>query len=650
MANKNLPSLILLVLLMSFKSFGQSQLQIDSLERVAKTAKDTSKVKALAQLSNAYLYSDPTKALSYGQKALALSKELHFDKGIANSMNVIGNYYFQTADYQQALNYQKSALAIKINLKDYVGMAKSYVNLANAFYGLSNYKEAIKNYYLGLKYSEQTKNINLTTMAYSNLANVFYDLKNYPEAIKINLKTIEIREKIKDDNGLAFSYNNLGIIYRDINEYEKALFYLNKGLNAAQITANKTMISYSLSNIGDVNYRQGKLDLALAAQQKSLAIQTELGEKMGMMGSINTIASIYLKQLNLIDAENYYAKTLAYGKELKNFKILIEANAGLAKVAEARNDFKGALKFNQQEGIFKDSLFREDNSKQISELEKKYQTEKKQQQIALLSKENTIQKLSISKKNTTIYSIITLLIALAVFSALFYNRYKLKNETRLQGEIIKQQDLATKAVLTAEENERRRIASDLHDGVGQLFSTVKMNLSGIENQIDFKDESSKSNFQKTIALVDESCKEVRSISHQMAPNVLIKSGLVSAVRDFITKVDERKLKINMEVQGLNERIDSNVEMVLYRVIQETVNNVIKHAKADRLDIQIIKDLEGLSVMIEDNGIGFDVKNNTKEDGLGLKNIISRITYLKGTVDFDSSMGNGTVVSIFIPNS
>lgn len=649
MAFKRFPYFILLFL-MSFQGLGQTATQIDSLEQASTTAKDTTKVKILSQLSASYLYSDPTKALSYGQKALALSKELHFDKGIAISMNVIGNYYFQTADYKQALNYQKSSLAIKIKLKDYVGMAKSYVNLANAFYGLSNYKEAIKDYYLCLKYSEQTQSVNLTTMAYTNLANVFYDLKNYQEAIKINLKAIEIREKLKDYSGLAFSYNNLGVIYRDINEYENAMHYLKKGLNAAQITGNKTMLSYSLSNIGDVYYREGKLDLALEAQQKSLAIQAQLGEKMGMTGSINTIASIYLNQGNLIDAEKYYAKTLSYGTELKNFKILIEANAGLAKVAEAKNDFKGALKFNKQEAIFKDSLLNEENSKQISELETKYETEKKQQQITLLSKENIIQKLSISKKNTTIYSIIALLLALAVFLALFYNRYKLKNETRLQSEIIKQQDLSTKAVLSAEENERRRIASDLHDGVGQLFSTVKMNLSGIENQINFKDESSKSNFHKTIALVDESCKEVRSISHQMAPNVLIKSGLVSAVRDFITKVDERKLKINMEVQGLNERIDENVEMVLYRVIQETVNNVIKHAKANRLDIQIIKDLDGLSVMIEDNGVGFDAKNINKDDGLGLKNIISRITYLKGTVDFDSSLGKGTLVSIFIPNS
>ena len=111
---------------------------------------------------------------------------------------------------------------------------------------------------------------------------------------------------------------------------------------------------------------------------------------------------------------------------------------------------------------------------------------------------------------------------------MFYNRYKLKQEARLQEEVIKQQDLSTNAVLSAEENERRRISGELHDGLGQMFSTVKMNLSALTDQLNFKDEHSKNMFSKTMDLVDESCKEVRVISHQMAPNVLLKSGLAAA--------------------------------------------------------------------------------------------------------------------------
>ena len=218
----------------------------------------------------------------------------------------------------------------------------------------------------------------------------------------------------------------------------------------------------------------------------------------------------------------------------------------------------------------------------------------------------------------------------------------------LQSEVMKQQDLATKAVINAEENERKRIAAELHDGVGQMMSAAKMNLSAIENEIIFKDEAQRVYFDKVIGMVDESCKEVRSVSHQMMPNALLKSGLSSAVKEFLDKIDNRIIKINLYTEGLQQRLDSNTETVLYRVIQECVNNVIKHSGANNLDISLIKDADGVSATVEDNGKGFDSNDKQKFEGIGLKNIRSRVAFLKGTVDFDSSPGKGTLVAIHVP--
>jgi two-component system NarL family sensor kinase len=231
---------------------------------------------------------------------------------------------------------------------------------------------------------------------------------------------------------------------------------------------------------------------------------------------------------------------------------------------------------------------------------------------------------------------------------LWYSKYKLKQKAKLQEEIFKQQELATKAVFTAEENERQRIAKDLHDGVGQLMSAAKMNLSAIKNELNFETNIQQQSFEKTIQLVDESCKEVRAVSHNMMPNALLKSGLISGIRDFVNKLDSRVIKINLFTDGLNEKLDENIEMVLYRVIQECVNNVIKHAEATHLDISMIKDEDGISVSIEDNGKGFNIKDKNNFEGIGLKNIITRIQYLKGTVEWDSSIGKGTVVTIQLP--
>ncbi|HRH61478.1 MAG TPA: sensor histidine kinase, partial [Chitinophagaceae bacterium] len=225
---------------------------------------------------------------------------------------------------------------------------------------------------------------------------------------------------------------------------------------------------------------------------------------------------------------------------------------------------------------------------------------------------------------------------------------KLKKEKEMQSAIMLQQELAAKAVLDAEEKERKRIASDLHDGVGQLMSAARMNLSAIKNQIQFEKDEHKNNFNKIVSLIDDSCNEVRTVSHNLMPNVLLKAGLAAAVREFLDKIDNRVLQINFSSEGINKTTDANTETVLYRVIQECVNNVIKHAGATHLDISIIKDADGISATIEDNGRGFSTSDKNKSDGIGLKNIQSRIAFLKGTVEWDSSPGNGTVVAIHVP--
>ena len=173
---------------------------------------------------------------------------------------------------------------------------------------------------------------------------------------------------------------------------------------------------------------------------------------------------------------------------------------------------------------------------------------------------------------------------------------------------MKQQEIAVKAVIEAEENERQRIARDLHDGVGQMMSAAKMNLSAFESAIRFTDTEQKDSFEKIISLVDESCKEVRTVSHIMMPNALLKNNLAAAIRELVDKLNNKALKIHVYTEGLDERLDSNMETVLYRVIQECVTNAIKHAGATTLDISLIKDKEGISCTFETNGKGFKYKH------------------------------------------
>lgn len=257
-------------------------------------------------------------------------------------------------------------------------------------------------------------------------------------------------------------------------------------------------------------------------------------------------------------------------------------------------------------------------------------------------------RLQINYGLSTISIICFIFILSAGFGYLFYNYYLLRQLVVVQNAVIKQQIVATTGIIYAGENERRRMAGDLHDGVGQLLSATKMNLDTLLERLKATAPENLELIIKTIFMVDEGCREVRAITHQMMPKVLLKAGLVPALRDFVNKIESRDLKITLETLVLEKQLNSNTEIVLYRVVQEAVNNAVKHAKASLLDIQLTIDGDGVSVTVEDNGQGFDTSRRAEFEGLGLKNIVARVTYLKGTVDISSSPGMGTLVAILIP--
>ncbi|RYZ38089.1 MAG: hypothetical protein EOP49_31210, partial [Sphingobacteriales bacterium] len=330
-------------------------------------------------------------------------------------------------------------------------------------------------------------------------------------------------------------------------------------------------------------------------------------------------------------------------------EVSMEMDATGAKIwKKMTGDNKKGLQYHERFFEMKDSLDKVAKYDKVAEMTTKYEAEKKQQQINLLNKENTIQKLSITKQKTTTGIIGGVFLISVLFGGMVYNRNKLKQRSLMQQKMLEQQDILTKAIVDAEENERRRIAGDLHDGVGQLFSAVKLNLNGLIDRITIEREEDRFLAENTLALVDESCKEVRIISHRMMPNMLLRSGIASDLKSFIEKIDADSLKVTLEASGFKDRLESNVETMLYRVIQETVSNVIKHAKASRLDISLNRDKDGIVAVITDNGKGFNVQQRDNFTGIGLKNIFTRIEYLKGTIDYDSAPGKGTTVNIWVP--
>ena len=606
---------------------------------------------ANAHNSRGYVYyvnSEFEAAIAEFEKYGQLYKEMADPKGEAFALNNIGNVYIEMGRIEEAMNYYQKALTIRQNIKDTLGIAASYNNIGYLYKEQGEYKLASEFFMKALKEFEKADDKNGVGYSYTYLGVVFWRMKNYDLAIKNYTYALSVFEKLNDAGNQAVCHQTLAAVYGEQQKFDEAEASLKKAIEVYIKLNDKRQLALASFDFGELLFRQGKINLAYPQYLNAYQLQKESGNNRSLPTSMIGLAKVLAQQRKFAEAFGYFEDALQMARANKNNEQVKSAYENMAKAYALKQDYNKAYAYLQKYEALNDSLINETTRKQMAELQTRYEADKKEQKLALLSKENAIQQLELSRKNFLIGTIASVFLLGIVLVALLIYRNKARQEVKLQAEINKQQEMAARSIIEAEERERRRIAADLHDGMGQILSAVKMNLSGLGDHMQFPNREEQILYEKTLSLVDESCKEVRTLSHNMMPNVLLKAGLGAAVKDFLDKIDSHRIKINLQTIGLNERIDQNVETVLYRVIQESVNNVIKHSGANHLDIQLIKDEREITVTIEDNGRGFDVNQLPQVEGIGLKNMFSRVEFLKGLVQIDSSPGKGTFIHVEIP--
>jgi signal transduction histidine kinase len=321
---------------------------------------------------------------------------------------------------------------------------------------------------------------------------------------------------------------------------------------------------------------------------------------------------------------------LQYATKIKYTDLQNNALNELSDLYEQTGDYEQAVIYFKKHRHLNEAVYSENSSKNVAALQTKYETTQKENRILQ-------QQFEISRRNYWVAASLVVLVLGALLSYSYYKRSQLK-----------QQNIATNAIMETEEKERKRIAQDLHDSVSQLMMAAKINLTVVASELQFENESQKNRYQKAINLVDEGFKEVRTISHNMMPQALLESGLSLVIKQFVENIENDAIAINFFSRGFEEHFDDTVETILYRILQECINNVMKHANATRVDISLIRDDETISLTIEDNGGGFDTAGPSGHDGMGLKNMRARVNFLKGKIEFDSQPGKGTLVSVYIP--
>ncbi len=650
-------SFVLLLLVHFFAHAQQSNFKIDSLKLTLKKAGGVQKFVALNLLSEEYSNSDLNLSMNYAKMSLTQALLLKKKEYVASSYNSIANVFQYKSELDSALFYQKKALHIRQQTKDLLGIADSYNNLGIIFDTKGQFAIALDNYFKALYYFEIKNDIEKQAMTNTNIGIVYKAQNEYKKAFLYYEKAFNLYLKTTNTFGQTVSAGNLGSILINLKQYNQSLKYSLRAKKGYEKLGYDRFLAYPLSNIACVFDSLHQFRAAELNYLKSIQLFKKFSNKYQVAEISNLYSKCLYKQKKYNESFDAATTASVFAKESNASILRIQSYKILYDAAIKLGNYKKAATYINQYCIGKDSLFTAEKTKTIFELEAKYQTEKKEKQLLkaknkLFQKEVALQKekLAVQEKNNMILVISVTSVFLFILGYAIYRKKQLEQKALLATEQIKQREILTQAVIEAEETERKRIASDLHDGVGQLFSAVKMNLGGLLNRMEITKDEDRFLAEKTMALVDESCKEVRVISHKMMPNFLLKSGIAADIKNFIEKIDEHSLKISFESQGFMDQLEFNEETVLYRVIQELINNVIKHANANELQISLNKTKQNIQVKIVDNGIGFDYGKAIEKGGLGLKNILVRIKYLKGTVQFSSNLPTGTAVQIDIPLS
>ena len=573
--------------------------------------------------------------------------------GIAGCYKKIGVEYFNQSNYEISIEYSNKALQIYKRLENKLGIGSCYNNIGIAYINSGNNLLAIDNLLKSLKIFEDLKYKIGLAHCNLNIALVYTNEKDYSKALDYIRKAIRMFEKIKNKAGIFKCYNIWGNIYSNRGNYIKAIEFYNYALKISEELKDEVNMANILNNIGDSYMNLGDYSKALEYFNKSLVLNNRNREEIIKIFLYINIADTYLRMQRYSEAIEYALKSLKSSKELKVLFIENDGYRILTETYNLKGNYKKAKEYADLYKTTGDSLYNSNKSKQIIEIQTKYESAEKESRISGLEKEKQIQNLNFEKlkgkKKTQVifFSIIIFCLFLIILLILgFYSRLKLRQRNIIERELAYQRELNYKEVIDAQENERKHIAEDLHDSLGQMLSSIKLHIESSVYSQEFDSAENKQVLKNTMGYIDDACSEVRNISHHLMPEALIRLGLIPAICDMIEIINKTKIvKINFINIFFGKRLNESTEINIYRMIQELLGNVIKHSQATQIEINMSRENNNVSLTISDNGKGFDTTKIEESKGIGLKNIYSRLAILNGKIDIVSEINKGTKISI-----
>ncbi len=629
--------------------------------------KDSVIVQQLYQKANLCLYDklDCDSAIMYAKRAIKLADSLKYIRGKALGYNALcAAQKKKGADYNNAVNTCMIALNLSKQLEDDILYVKNMMILIGLYSRLNEYEDALKKCYEALRFSEQhpvTYGMHEIAEIYNmiGLINYFY-VKDYDKALsyfQIAFSKVP-NDTITDIIRLRFAIiQNIGMLHVGAENYEQAIKYYNQALQLAQENDFESDIGLCNNNIGFLFLKRGEYNQATAYFRKALESGYNTNNQDIIVYAHTNIGRVALRQKDYNSAIYHANKGLKIALKSDDINLVNECYKILARSNEGLEKYEVAFGYLEQHLSLNDTIYNKEKSEQIANMQTKYETEKKEKEIALLKHQKAEQE-AIAKQEflwrlVLIGSSVALIIFVIIIIWSFRVKLRAKDLINIKNEeisrkkiseLIKKQQI--KAILEREkgqEEERKRIAQELHDGIGGALAGIKLNLERV-----YAHEASPTPvLERTLQNIDATFRELRSISHNLLPPNFVDNPFTQVLNSYIEHF-QNKLQLNYTYYPakLLDSINEEIQVDIYRIIQELFNNCIKHAHAKQVDIQLTGYNNYINLLFEDNGVGFDLQKYKK--GIGLVNIQNRINILQGSFHIDSKPGRGTLINIDIP--
>lgn len=648
--------LLLLVIVFSNppKTFAQSADVLDSLALKIESAKtESEKLNAKLNYNVALSRTDLSKATANIEQIKAASFEKKELQAYVQSILELGNLSYTSGNYINAvIRYEETEKALSLLSPSAFTTKKfgSVYNNLGATWSLLNDLDAAQNYYIrGIAQYEKNNDSASLMMSYFNLGFIFIDMQQWQKAYQYLLRSLEFSAGSRDNTqALQSAARAAAICFRlqNIEEGERLLKLCDSLYKSQKNYLGKI---YYNNAYGEYKDALGLPDEAMKYHQACYQNSLDWNDPYYIVDAAWEIGRSFLKANNADSAGVYLQLALNNARKYNYLpKIRFILNDWCVYYANTLQ-FEKAYQLRTSLSQFTDSLIGVQNHNRILLFDARYQSEKKESQIKQLVAEKKVQELSLRQKNILNYILLAAAVTLTGVGFLFYRDHKQKQllqQQRINELETEKQLLATEAVLKGEEKERARLAKDLHDGLGGMLSGIKYAFTNIKGNLVMTEETHKA-FERSMSMLDVSIREMRRVAHNLMPEALLKFGLDTALRDFCNDINQSGV-INIKYQSIGLQgaaINQTAAIAAYRIVQELVNNTIKHAGATDCIVQVSKNNSILTIAVEDDGKGFDTAVLQNSKGIGWNNIRSRIDFLKGVMDVQSTQGQGTSVHI-----